>query len=58
MYLRDARIIQDTHFKALQALNQEILTLPHAVPGDIMQKVQMSEGAADADMGKYYDEME
>jgi hypothetical protein len=58
MYLRNTRIIQDAHRKALQASNQEILTLLHAQPADIMQNVLMSEGTADANMGKYYDEME
>jgi hypothetical protein len=57
MYLRETRIIQDTHRKALQALNQKFLTLLHAQPPDIMQNVLMSEGTADANMGKYYSEM-
>ncbi len=54
MYLRDTRIIQDTHCKALRASNQEILTLLEAQPADIMQNVLTSEGTPDADMGKYY----
>jgi hypothetical protein len=58
MYLRNTRIIQDAHRKALQALNQKILTLLHAQPTGIMQNLLMSEGTADADMGEYYDEME
>jgi hypothetical protein len=52
------RIIQDAHCKALRASNQEILTLLHAQPADIMQNVLMSEGTADADMGKYCYEMD
>jgi hypothetical protein len=58
MYLRNTRIIQDAHCKALQALNQEILTLLHAHLADIMQNVLMSKGTADADMGEYYNEMD
>ncbi len=58
MYLCNTRIIQDAHYKALQASNQEILTLLHAQPADIMQNVLMSESTADADMGKYYDYMD
>jgi hypothetical protein len=58
MYLHNTRIIQDTHHKALQASNQEILTLLHAQPTEIMQNVLMSEGTADADMGEYHDEMD
>jgi hypothetical protein len=58
MYLRDTRIIQNAHRKALRASNQEILTLLHAQPADIMQNVLMSEGTSNADMGKYYDEMD
>ncbi len=57
MYLCNKRIIQDAHHKAIQASNQEILTLQHAQPTNIMQNKLMSEGTADADMGKYYDEM-
>jgi hypothetical protein len=34
------------------------MTLLHAQPTDIMQNMLMSEGTADADMVKYYDEME
>jgi hypothetical protein len=58
MFLCNMRIIQDAHRKALQASNQEILTLLHAQPTDIMQNVLISEGTADAHMGKYYDEMD
>jgi hypothetical protein len=58
MYLRDMRIMQDAHRKALQASNQENLTLLHAQPADIMQNVLMSEGTADADMDEYYHEMD
>jgi hypothetical protein len=39
-------------------LNQEILTLQHAQPADIMQNVLMSEGLADAAMGEYHNEMD
>jgi hypothetical protein len=52
------RIIQDAHCKALQASNQDILTLLHTRPADIMQNVLMSEGTAYADMGEYYNEMD
>jgi hypothetical protein len=58
MYLRNTRIIQDAHHKALGVLNQEFLTLLHAQPTDIMQNMLMSEGTADANMGEYHDEME
>ncbi len=58
MYLCDTRIIQDAHREALQVLNQEILTMLHAQPADIMQNVLMSEGTADANMGEYHDEMD
>jgi hypothetical protein len=57
MYLCNTRIIQDAHCKALQLLNQEILALLHPQPADIMQNVLMSEGTADADMGKYCNEI-
>jgi hypothetical protein len=39
-------------------LNKEFLTLLQAQPTDIMQNVLMSEGTADANMGKYHDEMD
>jgi hypothetical protein len=39
-------------------LNQEILTLLHAQPADIMQNVLMSEGITDANMGEYHNEMD
>jgi hypothetical protein len=58
MYLRNMRIAQDAHRKALQVSNQEILTLLHAQPANIMQNMLMSEGTANADMGEYYDEMD
>ncbi len=50
MYLHDTWIIQDAHRK--------ILTLLHAQPADIMQNVLMSESTTDANMGKYFDEMD
>jgi hypothetical protein len=56
-YLDNTRIIHNAHCKALQASHQEILTLLHAQPTDIMENMLMSEGTADANMGKYYDEM-
>jgi hypothetical protein len=58
MYLHDTRIIQDVHHKALQASNQEILTLLHAQRTDIMQSGLRSEGTADAYVGEYYNEMD
>ena len=58
MYLHDTRIIQNSHSETLQASNQEILTLLHAQPADIMQNVLTSEGTADADMGEYHGEMD
>jgi hypothetical protein len=57
MYICDTRIIQDAHCKALQASNQEILTLHHAQPADNTKNMLMSEGTTNADMGKYYNEM-
>ncbi len=47
-----------TYIAKLYKSNQEILTLLHAQPADIMQNILMSEGTPDADMGKYYDEMD
>jgi hypothetical protein len=58
MYLQDTRIIQDAHHKALRESNQEILTLLHAQPTDIMQNVLMSEGTTDTNMGEYHNEMD
>jgi hypothetical protein len=40
------------------ASNQEIWTLLHAQPTDIMQNVLMSDGTADATMGEYHNEMD
>jgi hypothetical protein len=57
MYLHDRRIIQNALCKALQASNQEILTLLNAQPADIMQNVLMSEGTTDANMGECNNEM-
>ena len=52
------KIIQDAHREAWWVSNQEILTLLHAQPANIMQNVLMSEGTADADMGEYYDDLD
>ncbi len=56
MYLCNTKIIQDAHCKVLQVLDQDILTLLHAQPTDIMQNVLMSKGTADADMGEYHNQ--
>jgi hypothetical protein len=53
-----SRNIQVAHSEALRVSNQEIPTLLHAQPADIMQNVLMSEGTADANIGKHYDEMD
>jgi hypothetical protein len=58
MYLCKMRIIQNAHRKALQVSNQEILTLLHAQPADIMQNMLMSEGTTDSDTSEYYDEID
>jgi hypothetical protein len=58
VYLHNTRIIQDAHCKVLQALNPEFSTLLHAQLTDIMQNMLMSEGTADADRGKSYNEMD
>jgi hypothetical protein len=50
--------LNKAHCQALRASNQEILTLLHAQPTDIMQNVLMSVGTADAAMGKYHNEMD
>ncbi len=56
MYLRDLRIIEDAHHEAPRVANQDFLTLPHAQPAYIMRNVLMSEGTANANMGKYHNE--
>jgi hypothetical protein len=58
IYLHDTRIIRDAHRETLRALNQENFTLLHAQPADIMQTMLMSEDTADANMGKYHNDMD
>ncbi len=58
MYLSDTIIIQGAHCKALWAPIQEMLTLLHAQPADIMQNMLMSDGTANANMGEYCNEMD
>jgi hypothetical protein len=50
--------LKKAHREALRASNQEIWTLLHAQPADIMQNMLMSEGTADANIGEYHNEMD
>ena len=59
MYLRDTRVIQDQHRKALQASSKEVMVLISALPADILHLSTMSEGTGDEDnMGVYHDDMD
>ncbi len=59
MYLRDRRIIQDQHHKALQASSKEVMDLISTLPTDIIRLSTMSEGTGDKDdMGVYHDDMD
>ncbi len=59
MYLRDTRIIQDQHRKALWASSKEVMDLISALPADILPLSTMSEGTGDEDnMGVYHDDMD
>jgi hypothetical protein len=59
MYLRDTRIIQDQHCKALQASSEEVMDLISVLPADILCLSTMSEGTGDEDdMGVYHDDMD
>jgi hypothetical protein len=44
MYLRDTRVIQDQHHKALQALSKEVMDLISMLPADILCLSTMSKG--------------
>jgi hypothetical protein len=53
MYLRDTRVIQDQHRKALQALSEEVMDLISMLPADILRLSTMSEETGDKDnMGR------
>jgi hypothetical protein len=59
MYLRNTRIIQDQHCKALRALSEEVMDLINALPAEIIHLSSMSNGTGDADdMGVYHDGMD
>jgi hypothetical protein len=59
MYLRDTRVIQDQHRKALQASSEEVMDLVSALPDDILRLSIMSDGTIDEDnMGVYHDDMD
>jgi hypothetical protein len=59
MYLRDTRVIQDQHRKALQALSKEVMDLISALPADVLCLSTMSKGTGDEDnMGVYHDDMD
>jgi hypothetical protein len=59
MYLRDTRIIQDQHCKALRASSKEVMDLISALPANILHLSTMSEGTGDEDnMGVYHDDMD
>ncbi len=59
MYLRDTRVIQDQHHKALWASSEEVMDLISVLPADILRLSTMSEGTGDEDdMGVYHDDMD
>ncbi len=59
MYLRDMRVIQDQHRKALRASSEEVMDLVSALPDDILCLSIMSNGTGDEDdMGVYHDSMD
>jgi hypothetical protein len=59
MYLRDTRVIQDQHRKALRASTEEVMDLVSALPDDILRLSIMSDGTGDEDnMGVYHGDMD
>jgi hypothetical protein len=59
MYLRDTRVIQDQHRKALQASSEEVMDLISALPANILRLSTMSKRTGDKDdMGGYHDDMD
>ena len=59
MYLRDTRVIQDQHHKALWASSEEVMDLVSALPDDILRLSIMFDGTGDEDdMGVYHDGMD
>jgi hypothetical protein len=60
MYLRDTRVIQDQHPKALRASSEEVMDIVGALPDDILCPCTMSDGTAGDkdDMGVYHDNMD
>jgi hypothetical protein len=59
MYLRDTRVIQDQHRKALRASSKEVMDLISMLPADILCLSTMSKGTGDEDgMGVYHDDMD
>jgi hypothetical protein len=59
MYLRNTRIIQDQHRKALRASSEEVMDPVSALPDDILRLSIMSDGTGDEDdMGVYHDDMD
>ncbi len=59
MYLRDTRIIQDQHCRALQASSKEVMDLISLLPADILCLSTMSAGTGDKDdMGVNHDDID
>jgi hypothetical protein len=59
MYLRDTRVIQDQHRKALRPSSKEVMDLISVLPADILRLSTMSEGTGDKDnRGMYHDDMD
>jgi hypothetical protein len=59
MYLRNTRVIQDQHRKALRALSEEVMDLVSALPANILRLSIMSDGNGDeVNMGVYHDNMD
>ncbi len=60
MYLRNTRVIQDQHRKALRALSKEVMDLVSTLPDNILRLSIMSDGTAGDkdDMGEYHDDMD
>jgi hypothetical protein len=59
IYLRDMRVIQDQHRKALQALSEEVMDLISVLPADILCLSTMSKGTGDEDhTGVCHDNMD
>ncbi len=60
MYLRNTRVIQDQHRKALRASSEEVMDLVSALSDNILCLSVMSDWTAgnEDDMGEYHDDMD